>query len=191
MNQIDYTALSDKELLAHISADDNKALDFLLNKYKNLVRAISKEYFIIGADKEDLIQEGMIGLYKAIRDFDIEKENSFFTFAKLCITRNIFTAIKSATRQKNIILNNSEMLDIELESNTLNPEEDFIDKESTAHIEENIMHTLSELELKVLNLHLQNYNYEQIAQILGNKDVKSVDNALQRARKKIGKIIRV
>ena len=197
MSSIKYEAMDDREIITYIQHGDKEAIDFLLNKYKNLVRAISQEYFIIGADKEDLIQEGMIGLYKAVRDFDPNKNVPFFGFAKLCITRNIITAIKLATRQKNQPLNNSLSLEqtlyedetaFALETKDLNPEDQLIDKESKIYIEENMLHSLSQLEWRVLSLHLKGRTYQEIATIL-SKDEKAIDNAIQRSRKKIEKII--
>lgn len=189
MPQINYYDLKDQELIELIRQGDNEALEFLLIKYKNLVRSVSKEYFIIGADKDDILQEGMIGLYKAVRDYNEIYNSAFGTFAKICIQRNILTAIEKASRQKNAPLNTSEQLGFAITDTRPNPEEFLIDVEATASIEKNIAGALSELELQVLNLYLENYTYEDIALILNNIDVKRVDNALQRARRKIKSLL--
>ena len=169
-------------------------------KYKNFVRVKAKSYFLIGADREDIIQEGMIGLYKAIRDFDETKAHSFRSFAEVCITRQIITAIKTATRQKHIPLNTyvslskpiydeeSErtLLDIITASMVTNPEELIISKEELKNIEDKINKLLSELEQEVLGLYLNGKSYQEIADIIG-KEPKSIDNALQRVKRKLEK----
>ena len=196
-----YKDLSDGEL-AELAATDELALEFLLNKYKNFVRAKARSYFLIGADREDLVQEGMIGLYKAIRDFREDKQASFRAFAELCITRQIITAIKTATRQKHKPLNSyvslnkpiydeesdRTLFDVILGPQVLNPEEIMIDREDLASIEEKIGEMLSDLEWKVLNLYLQGKSYQQIAEMLGRR-IKSIDNALQRVKSKLEKYL--
>lgn len=166
-----------------------------------MVKVITRAYFIIGADREDIIQEGMIGLYKAIRDYK-NTDSSFNTFAKLCIERQVINAIKSANRKKHQPLNsyfslnifiNEENTDITYvdfleESNIFNPEQILIDKESIKCIENIISKTLSDFEKKVLSLYLKGKNYVEIGNIL-KKDDKSIDNAIQRTRKKISKIL--
>lgn len=195
-----YMALDDTEIVELAKEDDGMALEFLLNKYKNFVRAKARSYFLIGADREDLIQEGMIGLYKAIRDFKPDKQASFRAFAELCVTRQIITAIKTATRQKHKPLNSyislnkpvfeedSErtLIDVLIGSKVSNPEEIIIDQEDFDHIEEKIGEMLSDLEWQVLSLYLKGRSYQEIAKEL-NRHVKSIDNALQRVKNKLEK----
>lgn len=197
-----YKGIKDEAIVKLASNGDKIALDYILNKYKELVRIRARTYFIIGADKEDIIQEGMIGLYKAIRDYQEDKEASFKVFAELCITRQIITAIKSATRQKHIPLNSyvslnkpifeddSEKTYIEMISlnKTLNPEELFIGQESRNFIEKHISKSLTVLECKVLELYLQGKNYNEIANEI-QKPEKSIDNALQRVKRKLEKFL--
>ena len=173
---------------------------YIIKKYKNFVKAKAKSYFLIGADKEDIIQEGMIGLYKAVRDFDASKTNSFKGFADICITRQIITAIKTATRQKHIPLNSyislnkpvydeeSErtLLDIIATSIVTDPEELIISKEELKHIESKMNELLSDLELQVVEYYLNGKSYQYIADKL-KRDVKSIDNALQRVKRKLEK----
>lgn len=175
-----------------------EALELLIKKYKNFVRFKARSYFLIGADREDIIQEGMIGLYKAIRDYKPDKLSSFKAFAELCITRQIITAIKTATRQKHIPLNsyvslNKPIYDEESDRTLLDvisghkitdPEELMICKEELVHIEGKIGEILSDLESKVLMLYLQGRSYQEIAGDL-NRHVKSIDNALQRVKRKL------
>lgn len=198
LKQIDYELLTDEDIVNSIQAGDNEALEFLIQKYKQFVRTKSRSYFLIGADKEDIVQEGMIGLYKSIRDFKGDKFTSFKAFAELCITRQIITAIKTATRQKHIPLNSyvsldkpiyeedsdRTLLDIICGNKTLNPEELIINKEEYADIEEKIDEILSELEREVLALYLDGRSYQEIAGDL-DRHVKSIDNALQRVKKKL------
>lgn len=195
-----YRDMSDSDVALLANNDDGMALEYLLNKYKNFVRAKARSYFLIGADREDIVQEGMIGLYKAIRDFKGEKQASFVAFAELCITRQIITAIKTATRLKHRPLNSyvslnkpmydeeSErtLIDIISEARVLNPEEIMIDKEDMAAMEEKMGEILSELEWKVLCLYLRGKSYQEIAEKLG-RQVKSIDNAIQRVKMKLEK----
>lgn len=197
-----YNQIADEQLLAQIKSGDGIALDQLINKYKNFVRAKAKTYFLVGADKEDIVQEGMIGLFKAIRDFKDDKLVSFKSFAEICVTRQIITAIKTATRQKHMPLNsyislNKPVFEDDGERTlmeTINhdtvsdPELLFISKEELNRIEGKINEILSPLELEVLHFYLQGKSYQQIAVIL-NKEVKSIDNALQRVKKKIEKFL--
>lgn len=199
MREEKYTNLSDQEIIALIRAGDNDAIDFLLEKYKNLVRKKANTLFLIGGDKDDLIQEGMIGLYKAIRDFDLSANANFYVFAELCIARQIYTAIKLSNRKKNIPLNdyisfnspafgeegneNISLLDLIL-SNNQNPEDLVIDKESTSMIKYELERRLSLMERKVLNLYLSGKDYQEIAKEL-ERDSKSIDNALQRIKSKL------
>lgn len=194
--------VADEQLLLQIKGGDGVALDQLINKYKNFVRAKAKTYFLVGADKEDIVQEGMIGLFKAIRDFKDDKLVSFKSFAEICVTRQIITAIKTATRQKHMPLNsyislNKPVFEDDGERTlmeTINhdtvsdPEMLFISKEELNRIEGKINEILSPLELEVLHFYLQGKSYQQIAVIL-SKEVKSIDNALQRVKKKIEKYL--
>ncbi|MFB6804995.1 RNA polymerase sporulation sigma factor SigH [Peribacillus butanolivorans] len=193
-----YTKLEDKVLVKMVHSGDSESLAFLINKYQNFVRAKTTPYFLIGADKEDLVQEGMIGLYKAIRDFREDRMTSFKAFAELCITRQIITAIKTATRQKHAPLNSYVSLDKPLydeESNyTLmdmisgekitNPEAIIINKEKADDIELKISELLSDLERRVLALYMDGQSYVEISEEL-NTHVKSIDNALQRVKRKL------
>lgn len=177
---------------------DSRALDYLINKYRNFVRAKARSYFLIGADREDIVQEGMIGLYKAIRDFRNDKLSSFRAFAELCVTRQIITAIKTATRQKHIPLNSyislnkpiydedsdRTLLDILPGACISDPEELVICQEEFIDIEAKMEEILSDLEWKVLMCYLDGKSYQEIAQGLG-RHVKSIDNALQRVKRKL------
>jgi RNA polymerase sporulation-specific sigma factor len=183
---------------------DTIALEFLINKYKNFVKAKARSYFLIGADREDIIQEGMIGLYKAIRDFRDDKLSSFRAFAELCITRQIITAIKTATRQKHIPLNSyvslnkpiydedsdRTLLDILSGTKITDPEELMINREEYNDIEYKMGEILSELEWKVLTLYLEGKSYQEIAVDL-ERHVKSIDNALQRVKRKLERYLEV
>ncbi len=193
-----YIGLEDEQLVGLVREGDELALEYMINKYKNFVRAKARSYFLIGADREDIIQEGMIGLYKAIRDFRSDKLASFRAFAELCITRQIITAIKTATRQKHIPLNSyvslnkpiydeesdRTLLDVLSGNKVTDPEELVISREEFIHIEQKMGEFLSELEWKVLMYYLEGKSYQEIADSLG-RHVKSVDNALQRVKRKL------
>jgi RNA polymerase sporulation-specific sigma factor len=188
----------DEELVLLANEGDSIALETLINKYKNFVRAKARSYFLIGADREDIIQEGMIGLYKAVRDFRADKLSSFRAFAELCITRQIITAIKTATRQKHIPLNSyvslnkpiydeesdRTLLDIISGTKILDPEELIIGREELTAMELKIGEILSELEWEVLMSYIQGKSYQEIAKEL-ERQVKSIDNALQRVKRKL------
>ncbi|MDP4177566.1 MAG: RNA polymerase sporulation sigma factor SigH [Bacillota bacterium] len=190
----------DEEVVLEAKNGNRHAQDYLINKYRNFVKTKSKSYFLIGADREDIYQEGMIGLYKAIRDFRSDKLSSFRAFAELCVTRQIITAIKTATRQKHIPLNtyvslnkpiydeDSErtLLDILSEAKVADPEEIMISQEQLGYIEKEIMDVLSSLEQKVLSYYLDGKSYQEIACDL-NRHEKSIDNALQRIKRKLEK----
>jgi len=198
-----FSSMGDDKILEQIKSGNNFALEFLINKYKNFVRSKAKTYFLIGADKEDIVQEGMIGLFKAIRDFNDEKSVSFRAFAEICITRQIITAIKTATRQKHMPLNSYISLNkpifeeegeralIETINNDRNsdPEYLFISKEELNGIEGKMNEILSPLELEVLYSYLNGSSYQEIAVTL-DKPVKSIDNALQRVKKKLEKYLK-
>ena len=197
---LDYDNMSDEELINSIRADDKKALEFLICKYKDLVNSKVNKYFIIGAEKEDIIQEGLIGLYKAIKDYKEDKQNSFKSFANLCIERQLITAIKSSNRQKHMPLNSylslnmpayedsdgnadTEVMEI-LDANIIeDPLDTITKKEYMSNVESVIDTSLSDFEKKVLNRYIQGESYVKIAQKL-DAPVKSVDNAIQRIRKK-------
>ena len=199
---LSYADLPDEDVVSLCRAGDTVAVEYLLNKYKNFVRSRARSYFLIGADHEDIVQEGMIGLYKAIRDFRPEKLASFRAFAELCITRQIITAIKTATRQKHIPLNSyvslnkplydeeSErtLMDVCAEGHSSNPEELLISQEDLRGIYRKIDEVLSSLEQKVLAAYLDGKSYQEIADMLG-RHVKSIDNALQRVKRKLEKYL--
>ncbi len=200
--KVSYNPAVDEEIIRDAKSGDNQALEFLINKYKSFVRAKARTYFLIGADREDIIQEGMIGLYKAIRDFRGDKLSSFRAFAELCITRQIITAIKTATRQKHIPLNSyislnkpifdedsdRTLLDVISEENITDPEELMINREEFAGIELKMGEILSSLEWEVLSNYLQGRSYQEIAVDL-DRHVKSIDNALQRVKRKLEKYL--
>jgi RNA polymerase sporulation-specific sigma factor len=193
-----YDLASDEEMVEFVRNGDSDALEYLINKYKNFVRAKARSYFLIGADREDIVQEGMIGLYKSIRDFRGDKLSSFKAFAELCITRQIITAIKTATRQKHIPLNSyvsldkpiydeesdRTLLDVICGSRVTDPEELIINQEEFDDIEDKMSEILSDLERKVLMLYLDGRSYQEIAVDL-DRHVKSIDNALQRVKRKL------
>ena len=199
---LSYADMPDEDVVSLCRAGDTVAVEYLLNKYKNFVRSRARSYFLIGADHEDIVQEGMIGLYKAIRDFRPEKLASFRAFAELCITRQIITAIKTATRQKHIPLNSyvslnkplydeeSErtLMDVCAEGHSSNPEELLISQEDLRGIYRKIDEVLSSLEQKVLAAYLDGKSYQEIADMLG-RHVKSIDNALQRVKRKLEKYL--
>ncbi len=199
-----YETMLDEELVATAKDGDKEALEYVINKYKNFVRAKARSYFLIGADREDIVQEGMIGLYKAIRDFKNDKLSSFRAFAELCITRQIITAIKTATRQKHIPLNSyislnkpiydeesdRTLLDILTSVKITDPEELVIGKEELDSIELRIGEILSDLELEVLMSYLQGKSYQEIAVDL-DRHVKSIDNALQRVKRKLERFLEI
>ena len=197
----EFSRLTDEELITEIKENTNsEALDYLINKYRNFVRAKARSYFLIGADREDIIQEGMIGFYKAVRDFRNDKLSSFRAFAELCVTRQIITAIKTATRQKHIPLNSyvslnkpiydeesdRTLLDVLSGAKVSDPEELVISQEEFVDIEKKMEEILSDLEWKVLMSYLDGKSYQEIAEDLG-RHVKSIDNALQRVKRKLEK----
>jgi RNA polymerase sporulation-specific sigma factor len=193
-----YDEMLDEAIVEAAREGDDSAQEYLINKYKNFVRAKARSYFLIGADREDIIQEGMIGLYKAIRDFRNDKLASFRAFAELCITRQIITAIKTATRQKHIPLNSyvslnkpiydeesdRTLLDVLSGTKVTDPEELVISREEFVDIEHKMGEFLSDLEWKVLMSYLDGRSYQEIAKDL-RRHVKSIDNALQRVKRKL------
>ncbi len=199
-----YQQKKDEELVLMAQNGDDAAQEYLLDKFKSLVRAKSRAYFLIGADNEDIIQEGMIGLYKAVRDYNEEKNASFRSFAELCVNRQMITAIKAATRQKHQPLNsyvslNKPVYEEESEqtymdflqsssSALLNPEALLIGQENKSFLENQMVKNLSSFETRVLVLYLQGRSYFEIAHVL-DKPEKSIDNALQRVKKKLEKFL--
>lgn len=192
----------DEEIVMEAKSGNWRAQEFLISKYENFVKAKAKSYFLIGADKEDIYQEGMIGLYKAIRDFRPDKLSSFRAFAELCVTRQIITAIKTATRQKHIPLNtyvslnkpiyddesDRTLLDVLSEAKVADPEELIISREKLNHIQNEIGEVLSDLEMEVLMSYLDCKSYQEIACDLDRR-AKSIDNALQRVKRKLEKCL--
>ncbi|MDO4275335.1 MAG: RNA polymerase sporulation sigma factor SigH [Eubacteriales bacterium] len=185
-----YDNVSDEELIAWLREGESGISDYLMEKYKGLVRQKARAMFLIGGDTDDLIQEGMIGLFKAVRDYQPDKDAAFQTFARLCIDRQIYNAIQNSNRQKHMPLNSYISLSQEDEDHHLdelwteNPESIVIDQENTKALEREINKSLSPMENKVLDCYLKGYGYVQIAELLG-KSPKSIDNALQRIRGKI------
>ena len=200
----DYETSKDEELILRIRDGEEKITDYIMEKYKNLVRSKAGSMYILGTDREDLIQEGMIGLFKAIRDYDIGRDASFATFADLCVARQMYTAVQAAGRKKHAPLNSyvslyagngsdkteeeKELLDSLVSRDEQNPEELLIDRENVERIEKAIESELSSFERQVLDLYLTGMKYTEIARVLG-KDDKSTDNALQRCRSKIRKAL--
>jgi RNA polymerase sporulation-specific sigma factor len=197
---LNYSSWLDEEVAIEAKNGDKRAQEYLINKYENFVKAKAKSYFLIGADKEDIYQEGMIGLYKAIRDFKPQKLASFKAFSEICITRQIITAIKTATRQKHIPLNtyvslnkpiydeesDRTLLDVITSVKVADPEELIISREELVNIESEIGQVLSSLEMEVLMSYLEGKSYQEIACDLDRR-AKSIDNALQRVKRKLEK----
>lgn len=196
-----YESMTDEELIDSLREGEAPIMDYICNKYKNLVRREAKSMFILGADTEDLIQEGMIGLFKAVRDYDSGRDASFFTFAQLCISRQMYTAVQASKRKKHLPLNTYVSLDSQEDSGEqkgqeqplvelladrtkLNPEELVLDKERVDYLERAMEKELSEFEKQVLDLYRTGMNYSQIARVLG-RDEKATDNALSQAKQKI------
>ena len=203
----EYGNSSDEELIIRLRDGEEAITDYIMDKYKNMVRSKAKSMYILGADREDLIQEGMIGLFKAVRDYDTGRDASFFTFADLCVSRQMYTAIQAAGRQKHMPLNTyvslyadgadgedglreAERGLLESAASRLeqNPEELLIDRENVKRLEEVMEKELSSFEKQVLDLYLTGMKYSQIARVLG-KDDKSTDNALQRIKAKLKRAI--
>ena len=199
-----YSELSDEELIERLRDGEKPITEYIMNKYKNLVRSKAKSMYILGADSEDLIQEGMIGLFKALRDYDAGRDASFLTFAELCISRQMYTAVQASRRKKHIPLNtyvslysdtaergegdgeHMELVNAIVSQTGQNPEDTVIDRENLQVLEQIIDQELSSFEKQVLDLYLTGMSYVQIARVLG-KDGKSADNALQRIKSKLRK----
>ena len=198
-----YRQCSDGELIDRLRGGEAPIMDYICDKYKNLVRSKAKSMFILGADNEDLIQEGMIGLFKAVRDYDTGRDASFNTFAELCINRQMYTAVQASRRQKHFPLNTyvplygegsgedrdgMNLAELLADRSERNPEAMFLDKERVAYLEKAIEEELSDFEKQVLDLYLTGMSYSQIARVLG-RDEKSTDNALQRLKAKIRRML--
>ncbi|AAO37068.1 RNA polymerase sporulation sigma factor SigH [Clostridium tetani] len=201
-NKIVFKNMLDEEVVLEAKEGNTRAQEYLINKYKNFVKAKAKSYFLIGADREDIYQEGMIGLYKAIRDFRADRLASFKAFAELCITRQIITAIKTATRQKHIPLNtyislnkpiyddesDRTLMDVLSEAKVSDPEELVISREEIGCIQNEMEEVLSALEMEVLMSYIDGKSYQEIACDL-DRHAKSIDNALQRVKRKLEKFL--
>ena len=199
-----YEGYSDEELIDRLRQGEEQIIDYIMDKYKNLVRSKAKSMFILGADNDDLIQEGMIGLFKAVRDYDAGRDASFYTFADLCVSRQMYTAVQTSGREKHAPLNsyislyadmaeadqdgNAELVNALTSKAETNPEELLIDKENVANIEAIIDKELSPFEKQVLDLYITGMSYSQIAKVLGRDD-KSTDNALQRLKAKLKRAV--
>ena len=192
-----YEQYTDEELIRLLRAGESEITDYLMNKYKNLVRKKAKALYLIGGDTDDLIQEGMIGLFKAVRDYREDKESSFYHFADLCIARQMYTAVEASQRKKHAPLNSYIPLYADSEDtegmhleqaihsrDELDPEKIVINQENLLAFQKKVADTLSALEKEVLTYYLQGYDYIQIAELMG-KEPKSIDNALQRLKKKL------
>ncbi len=198
----DYGQYSDEELIVRLRDGESGVTEYLMDKYKNLVRSKAKSMYILGADREDLIQEGMIGLFKALRDYDSGRDASFLTFADLCVSRQMYTAVQTSRRRKHMPLNtyvslygngsadpeeeDGELMNVLAARAGRNPEEVLIDRENAAQLEREIERELSSFEKQVFDLYLTGMRYQQIAKVLGRDD-KSTDNALQRIKSKLKK----
>lgn len=201
----DYSAYTDEELICRLRDGEEAIMDYILNKYKNLVRKYARNMYILGAEEQDLIQEGMIGLFRAIKDYDSGRDASFFTFADLCISRKMYTAIEASKREKHTPLNNyisfyasndgdsidskTMFMDLLSAGEISNPENLLIDKENVEQIENLVEQELSSFEKQVFDLYITGMKYGQIAKVLG-KDEKSTDNALQRIKNKLKRAMR-
>lgn len=199
---VPFGSLVDEEVLSHVQKGNETAVEYLIKKYERIVRKKANTYFLIGSDRDDVVQEGLIGLYKAICDYDQNKRSSFRSFAELCITRQIITSIKSATRLKHTPLNsyvsiykpvhdeNTErrLLDTIYCVDSIDPQELIIIREKYQYVQTQLMKALTRLEWDVLYLYLQGCSYEEIADQLDRPE-KSIDNALQRVKKKVEQLI--
>ena len=200
----DYSVYTDEELICRLRDGEETIMDYIMEKYKNLVRKNAQNMYILGAEEQDLIQEGMIGLFNAIKDYDSGRDASFFTFADLCISRRMYNAIKASKREKHTPLNNyvslygdnddknldgkSGVIELLSAGEISNPENLLIDKENVERIENLVEQELSNFEKQVFDLYITGMKYGQIAKVLG-KDEKSTDNALQRIKNKLKKAL--
>lgn len=202
----DYSTYTDEELILRLRDGEEAIMDYILDKYKNLVRKYARNMYILGAEEQDLIQEGMIGLFRAIKDYDSGRDASFYTFADLCVSRKMYNAIEASKREKHTPLNdyisfysdsdgeNNEgktmLLDLLSADETSNPEKLFIDRENVERIERLVVQELSDFEKQVFDLYITGMKYGQIAKVLG-RDEKSADNALQRIKSKLKKAMQM
>lgn len=202
----DYSTCTDEELILRLREGEEAIMDYIMNKYKNLVRKHARNMYILGAEEQDLIQEGMIGLFRAIKDYDSGRDASFFTFADLCISRKMYNAIEASKREKHTPLNNyvslyasndddskdgkTMFMDLLSAGEISNPENLLIDRENVQRIEMLVEQELSSFEKQVFDLYITGMKYGQIAKVLG-KDEKSTDNALQRIKNKLRKAIQL
>ena len=195
----EYAKYSDEELIVQLRDGDHAITDYIMEKYKNLVRSKAQSMYILGADREDLIQEGMIGLFKAVQDYDVDQEASFFSFARLCVTRQLYSAIEASNRKKHSPLNSyislyeredgeGSLIDTMESEHETNPEELLVSQEHAKSLEERLEKDLSELERRVLYLHLMGTDYKTIAKLL-DRSPKTIDNALQRIKGKMQRIL--
>lgn len=199
----EYNNISDEELIVRLRDGENQITDYIIEKYKDLVRQKTKSMYILGADHDDLLQEGMIGLFKAIRDYDAGRDASFYTFADLCITRQVYTAIQASNRKKHSFLNtyvslyekkdgmgdeSLELIQALVSNDAKNPEEMVIDQENLESLENCIEQELSSFEMQVLELYLTGMSYTEIARVLGKTD-KATDNAMHRVKTKIKSLV--
>lgn len=199
-----YRGISDEELIDRLRQGEHEITDYIMDKYKNLVRKKARSMYILGADGDDLIQEGMIGLFKAVRDYDAGRDANFYTFADLCISRQMYNAVQASRREKHTPLNTyislyanaeqeseekgTQLVNILVSEVETDPEKLFIDKENVAHIESIIEKELSVFEKQVLDLYITGMSYSQIAKVLA-RDEKSTDNALQRLKSKLRRAV--
>ena len=199
-----YNTMTDEQLIADLRSGETDIMDYLMVKYKYMVRRKAREMFLIGGENDDLIQEGMIGLFKALRDYDSGRDASFLTFADLCVSRQMYTAVQASRRQKHMPLNTyislhgsvvrnrdgeeEELVNMISDAAGQSPEDMVIDRENVIQLEQTIERELSNFEKQVLDLYLTGMGYQQIAKVLGRDD-KSTDNALQRIKTKLRKVI--
>lgn len=195
----DYGRMTDEQLIHDLRSGDKAIVDYIMDKYKNLVRKEAKAMYLLGGENDDLIQEGMIGLFKAVEDYDVEQKTSFYSFARLCITRQMYSAIEASRRKKHSPLNSyisfydqederGSLLETMAAGGESNPEELLLSREHAALLESELAEQLSDLENRVLYLHLMGTDYRTIARLL-DKSPKTVDNALQRIKGKTEKIL--
>lgn len=193
MGWIDFEGMEQLEIILRAQKGDSDSMDYLLEQYKPLVRRKARTLFLIGGDGDDLVQEGMIGLFKAVQGFCPDREAGFATFADLCISRQLYSAIKKSSRKKNEPLNEYESLDDpdhpELVQEGSNPEDIVVEKEYSMTLMRRLKQRLSALERTVLDYYLEGKTYQEIAVVMG-KAPKTIDNALQRIRQKAGKVLR-
>ena len=196
-----YETMTDEQLIRNLQNGEKEIMNYIMEKYKGLVRREAKAVYLLGGENDDLIQEGMIGLFKAVQDYDVNQNVSFYSFAKLCITRQMYSAITASKRKKHLPLNSyvslyekaegessERVLDTIEAGGETNPEEILLSKENIRNLEEELDAQLSELEKRVLYLHLLGTDYRTIAGLL-DKSPKTVDNALQRIKNKAEKIV--